>query len=296
MTAASCQSRVSVVVPVYNGSSTISRTITCLLSQNYPPLEVIIIDDGSNDDTAQVVKAFNDKIIYRYQPNRGPAAARNAGISLAGGDLIAFTDSDCMPAADWLLTLLAGFDSPAIAGVGGLIKSADGSWIGEYIDEAGFLNPQSDQQAQIPYLITANACFRRDVLIEAGLFDERFRKPGGEEPELCLRIKTLGYQFRLVKDAIVFHHHRQTIANLLKTIANYGEGAFIFGQLSPERRLANPRANLVKLLLKLPLALRSVPSYQSRYGFKKALCFSILDHLRHIALWAGYLRGMRRAA
>lgn len=284
------------MIPVYNGARTIARTIKCVLNQSYRPYEIVIVDDGSTDDTAQTLETFAGQISYIFQPNRGPAAARNAGIRAARGNLIAFTDSDCLPSKNWLLNLIAEFDSPLVAGVGGLVKSADGSWIGQYIDEAGFLNPQPKNATQIPYLITANACFRRAALLEAGLFDERFRKPGGEEPELCLRLSKLGYDFRLAKEAIVLHHHRQTVIHLLKTVANYGEGAFIFGQLAPEKRLDRPHTILAQLIIKLPLAWRRASNYRPRYGIKKAVCFSILDHLRHVALVTGYLRGMRRAA
>lgn len=284
------------VIPVYNGAQTISRTVTCVLNQSYKPYEIIVVDDGSTDNTAQVLETFAGRVTYILQPNRGPAAARNSGIRAARGNLIAFTDSDCLPGEDWLLNLVAGFDSALVAGVGGLVKSADESLIGQYIDEVGFLNPHPEGLTQIPYLITANACFRRAVLLEAGLFDERFRKPGGEEPELCLRISKRGYHFRLAQEALVFHHHRQTAIHLLKTMANYGEGAFIFGQLAPENRFERPRAMLVKLIIRLPLAWRRVSGYRPQYGLKKALYFSILDHLRHMALLAGYLRGMRRAA
>lgn len=284
------------IIPVYNGAQTIARTIKCVLGQSYRPCEIIIVDDGSTDGTAQTIKTFAEQVSYIFQPNRGPAAARNAGVKAARGNLVAFTDSDCLPDPHWLRNLVAGFDSPLAAGVGGLIKSADESWIGQYIDEAGFLNPQPKSATPIPYLITANACFRRAALLEAGLFDERFRKPGGEEPELCLRLSKRGYHFCWAKEAVVLHHHRQTVAHLLKTIANYGEGAFIFGQLAPENRLDRPHTMLAQLLIKLPLAWRSAANYRPHYGIKKAVCFAFLDHLRQLALLAGYLRGMRRAA
>jgi glycosyltransferase involved in cell wall biosynthesis len=296
LTIADNQTQVSVVIPVYNGARTIPRTIKCLLNQTYRPYEIIIVDDGSTDGTAQALEIYAGHVIYIFQPNRGPAAARNTGIKAARGNLIAFTDSDCLPDEGWLLNLVAEFDSPLVAGVGGLVKSADDSCIGQYIDEAGFLNPQSKNTNEVPYLITANACFRRAALLEAGLFDERFRKPGGEEPELCLRLSKLGYYFRTAQKALVFHHHRQTVVRLLKTMANYGEGAFIFGQLAPEKRYEHPHKLLAKTLIKLPFALRQASGYQPRYGIKKAIYFSFLDHLRHIALLMGYLRGMKRAA
>jgi len=89
--------KVSVIVPAYNARKTISQCIEALLSQKYPRenYEVIVIDDGSADGTADAVKAYPVK--YMYQRNQGPATARNAGVREAQGEIILFTDSDCVP-------------------------------------------------------------------------------------------------------------------------------------------------------------------------------------------------------
>lgn len=290
------QALVSVVIPVYNAAGTIRQTIEAVQQQHCRAHEIIVVDDGSTDATASVLQSFGAQIRYVRQSNQGPAAARNCGVRAATGEFIAFTDSDCLPQPDWLCQLLRGFTADQIAGVGGLIRHATQGLIGEYVDVAGFLNPRPGAHNEIPYLITANACFRRAALLQAGLFDERFRKPGGEEPELCLRLKTLGYEFRRADKALVLHHHRQTVASLLKTLANYGEGAFVFGQIAPAQRWQRPRARLARLLLRLPLFAQRVPAYRRQFGLAKACCFSLLDALREIAFVAGYLRGMRRAA
>ena len=202
------QPAVTVVIPVYNGANTIAQTIECILNQTCPPAEIVVVNDGSTDRTAEMLNTFGQQIIVITKPNGGPASARNSGVRQARGDLIAFTDSDCLPEKDWLGYLIAGFDDDAVAGVGGRIKSAGKTVLGEYIDFAGFLNPQPDEQGKIPYLITASACFRRDVLLQVGGFSERFRKPGGEEPELCWRIRQLGYRLGFAADALALHHHR----------------------------------------------------------------------------------------
>lgn len=91
--------RISVVVPTYNRDAVLSRTLASVLAQSCPPHEVIVVDDGSTDDTAKVVAVHRDshsRIYYIAQRNGGPAAARNAGIAAASGDWIAFLDSD-----DW---------------------------------------------------------------------------------------------------------------------------------------------------------------------------------------------------
>lgn len=91
---------ISVIIPVYNGAEFLAEAIASVRAQTYTPLEIIVIDDGSTDQTAQVVQALGADIRYVYQPNQGPAAARNRGIALAQGALIAFLDADDLwPAA-----------------------------------------------------------------------------------------------------------------------------------------------------------------------------------------------------
>lgn len=293
MVAADHHPSISVVIPVYNGARTVSRTIRCLLQQSLEPGEIIVVDDGSTDETQEVLRGFDGQITLLTQPNSGPASARNRGVKAAKGDLVAFTDSDCLPDKDWLLNLWLGFDDERVAGVGGAVRSAIRGLASEYVDAVRLLDPQPDEGGEIPYLITANACFRREVLIEAGAFNEHFRKPGGEEPDVCLRIRRLGYRFRFSEQALVHHHHRQTVGSLLKTIANYGEGAYLLGQLWPDYRIENPLRRLLRRLLELRSVFRRIPVYATRYGLFRAVCFSLLDYLRQVALLSGYLRGRK---
>lgn len=84
---------VSVIVPVYNGERFVGQTIEAILAQDYEPVELIVVDDGSTDATADVVRAF-DGVRYLRQDNAGPSVARNAGIAVAAGELLTFCDSD----------------------------------------------------------------------------------------------------------------------------------------------------------------------------------------------------------
>lgn len=287
---------ISVIIPVYNGAKTVSQTVECLQRQSLKPAEIIVVDDGSTDETLAVLRGFDEQITILSQPNSGPASARNRGVRAANGDFTAFTDSDCLPDKDWLLNLALGFDNERVAGVGGAVRSAVQGLTGEYVDAIRLLDPQPDESGEIPYLITANACFRREVLIEAGLFNESFRKPGGEEPDVCLRIRNLGYEFRFAEQALVRHHHRQTVGSFLKTIANYGEGLYVLSRLWPDYRIENPLQRWLKRLIELRSIIRRIPKYAARYGLFKAVYFSLLDYLRQIAYLSGYLRGRRREA
>lgn len=296
MTAAGNHPRISVVVPVYNGAKTVAQTLECLLRQRLKPDEIIVVDDGSTDDTREALSKFDGQILLLTQPNSGPASARNRGVKAAKGRFVAFTDSDCLPDVDWLFNLSRGFDDDRVAGVGGVVRSAIRGLTGEYVDAVRLLDPQPDEDGAIPYLITANACFHREALIEAGLFNERFRKPGGEEPDLCFRIRRLGYEFRFVEQALVHHHHRQTVKSFLRTIANYGEGLYVLGRLWPDYRIENPLRGLIRKSIALRSIIQRIPTYAAKYGLSRAVYFSLLDYLRQIALLSGYLRGRSREA
>ncbi len=282
----------SIVVPVFNGATTIVSTVEHLLNQSLSPKEIIVVDDGSTDDTIEVLKPFETRINYQFKPNGGPASARNFGARLATAEFIAFTDSDCLPDRNWLKNLLAGFDSPNVAGVGGSVKSVNDSLIGEYVDLLQMLEPAKNSNGEIEYLITANACFRREALLAAELFDERFRKPGGEEPALCRRMKELGHQFRSAPQAVVLHHHRQTVGSFLRTIRNYGEGRYLLGKLWPDYQIADPTRTFFRQAVAIRSLASGVLAYVRQHGVKKALAFSALDYLRQLAFLRGYLRGV----
>ncbi len=85
---------VSVIVPVHNGEAYLEQALESIRDQDYRPLEVIVIDDGSTDGTASIARRFSEDLHYLYQPRAGPAAARNAGLRLARGEWIAFLDAD----------------------------------------------------------------------------------------------------------------------------------------------------------------------------------------------------------
>lgn len=101
---------ISVIIPVYNGAEFLPDAVASVRAQAYAALEIIVVDDGSTDHTAQVVQTLGNGIRYLYQPNQGPAAARNVGLAAAQGELIAFLDADDLWPVDKLAQQL-----PALA-------------------------------------------------------------------------------------------------------------------------------------------------------------------------------------
>lgn len=221
----------SIIVPTYNKKGLLRKTIESLLEQSYPmdKYEIIIVDDGSTDGTGEWIRIQQERCIcnvrYFFQKNRGPAAARNLGIKHARGETIAFIDSDCIASRTWLEEITKGYDNDRIAGIGGLIKPIPtNSRISQYCAYIKMNERPKIDKTGITFLITGNSSFRKDYLNAVGGFDERYTFPGGEDPDLCYRLKEKGYIFRYNRNAIVYNPHKQTLGELAKTYFNYGKG------------------------------------------------------------------------
>ncbi len=207
---------VSVVVPVYSAQKTIVACLNSLISQAFPEgsYRIIVVDNGSRDRTLEILRRYESSVTVVHESVRGPAAARNLGILLGGGDIVAFVDADCIAAPDWLSNLISQFDDQSIAMVGGRIESVTpknevqlyGERIHDHKKAIEFCNP--------PYIISMNSAVRRTVLAEVGLFDNTFRR--GEDVDLSWRIRKAGYQFQYAPDAVIYHHNESTLRGLLR--------------------------------------------------------------------------------
>ena len=117
--------KVSIVIPTYNRSKDIEKSVQSILKIDYPNYEVIVVDDASKDDTIEILEKFRNKKlrIIQRKINGGPAAARNDGIKAAKGSFIAFTDSDCTVSKNWIRDLVKFLDKlpESTAGVCGTI-------------------------------------------------------------------------------------------------------------------------------------------------------------------------------
>jgi glycosyltransferase involved in cell wall biosynthesis len=103
--------RISAVIPSYNRAALVGRSIRSALAQTRQPYEIVLVDDGSTDDTRAVVESFGDRVIYLFEENRGVAAARNAGVRAASGDWIAFLDSDDVWLPDYLESMARAIET-----------------------------------------------------------------------------------------------------------------------------------------------------------------------------------------
>ncbi|MCP4296666.1 MAG: glycosyltransferase, partial [Proteobacteria bacterium] len=162
---------ISVIIPTFNCASFISEAIQSVLQQNYDPVEIIIIDDGSTDNTVEVIKTFGDMIIYSFQEHSGVASARNKGVGLAKGEFISFIDADDLWLEDKLKTQLNFFrKNPDLDVVIGLLKRI------QYPEDGGLLSTFDLKNVNDEFALSLGcSLIRASVFEKPGVFDEEMK-------------------------------------------------------------------------------------------------------------------------
>ncbi len=292
----SLEVKVSIVIPTYNRIDFITRTLESIEGLDYPvsDFEVIIIDDGSTDGTMEYMEKYakTTRLNFRYisQKNSGPATARNAGLKNAKGKFVAYTDSDCIVDKNWLRELLKGFTSDDIAGVGGSARGVGDDIFSRYFAQTGMYSTRVID-GTVAYLLTLNACYRKDVLQKFGGFNKEFKQPGGEDPDLSFRIRKKGFLLGYNPKAIVYHHHKASTASFLRTFRNYGKGQALLVKLHPEWYI---KENIRRSFLGI-IARRFYRMCRSKGCSKKdSFIFGVLRYTQDLLLYGNmYLRQMR---
>ncbi|GAB6096925.1 glycosyltransferase [Desulfatiferula olefinivorans] len=180
--------QVSVIIPTYNRSVTVCEAVDSVLAQTYEPVEVLVVDDGSTDDTGDRLAAYGDRIQRIVQPNRGVSAARNAGITRARGEYLAFLDSDDLWEKEKLSAQMAFFREHPEA----LICQCEEIWIrnGKRVNPMNKHKKPSGMMFEPSLhlcLVSPSAVMiKRSLFDEVGLFDESL--PACEDYDLWLRI------------------------------------------------------------------------------------------------------------
>ncbi len=208
--------RASVIIPAYNASDVLPRCLRALEHQTIPQdqYEVIVIDDGSTDDTAKQARAGGARVLT--VKHVGPAAARNVGAELARADIIVFTDADCEPTPDFMERILEPFDAPVVSGARGVYRTQQKSLVArfiqlEYEERYQRIARIAAERGVVDALDTSYAAYRRDVFLDAGGFDARFLQAAVEDHELSYRLAHEGHIFRFAPAAAVYHWHVDSI-------------------------------------------------------------------------------------
>jgi len=213
---------VSVIVAVYNAQATIEVCIKSLFGLNYPKdkLELLIVNNNSTDKTLEILNKYENKIKIISEEKQGPAAVRNRGILNAVGEVIAFTDSDCLVDKNWLINIVKPLEDENVGIVGGKILSVQPCNYIETYGETIHDHEAAVNESIIPYIITMNWASRASVLKNVGYFNESFIK--SEDTELSRRISLAGFKLIYNSDAIIYHRNEKSLRGL------FGEG-FVHG-------------------------------------------------------------------
>ncbi|WP_431065171.1 glycosyltransferase family 2 protein [Methylotuvimicrobium sp.] len=259
---------ISVVIPAYNSAEFIADAVHSILKQTRPITEIIIVDDGSTDNTQQIVEALPGPITYVKQPNQGPSAARNTGIKAANSEWIAFLDADDQWTSDKIdkqlkllrkipeLVLIAG-DMAEIDKSGQLITES-------VLDKHHLLNKfQAIQDRAIPnalaelvtknFIPTGTVLVNKSALLEAGLFNQTIRF--GEDLELWAKIAAK-HPITCIPEVLMLrrqHGNNATqltaallsdLVKVMTSIRNYAAKELSLQNIDPNRLVANAYADL----------------------------------------------------
>jgi glycosyltransferase involved in cell wall biosynthesis len=230
--------KVSVIVCSYNGGKTLGACLESLDEVSYPNFEIVLVDDGSKDNTQELVRAYETKrkkraaltgeklpgFINVVQRNMGLSYARNVGAQASTGEIFAYTDSDCMADPDWLYYLVGTLLSGDYVGVGGPnISPPAVDWIQAAVAAApGGPSHVLLSDVVAEHIPGCNMAFHRAAFESVGGFDVEYRK-AGDDVDFCWRLQTNGGVIAFSPSAIVWHYRRFTLQAFRKQQEGYGE-------------------------------------------------------------------------
>lgn len=222
----------SVIIATHNRLSMLKDLLDSLSKMSALPGEVIIVDDGSEIVVSSHINTkkypYTMKILRNSIP-QGPAKTRNIGVHHSKGDIIAFTDDDCIVEKEWLNYLYDNLknSNEKLGGVGGKVKAYNEDIFSRYYEINSILEPRAHDRNhpnRIPYLVTANCAIKRDAFMRAGGFDEKIKKAGGEDCAMSMRMAKIGYYFEKEERAVIKHRFKKGFRNLYRTFYWYGKG------------------------------------------------------------------------
>lgn len=238
-------SAVTVVIPTFNRAGVLEKALDAYSSQSASELirELIVVDDGSTDNTKAVVEEASRKcafeVRYLRQPNSGPATARNVGIREARAEIILFTDSDIVPDREmvsqhvrWHQVNLA--DSVAVLGYVTWPQEPRPTpfmkWLGEHGALFAYHRLRSQREISYRYMYTCNLSFKASFLRASGLFDEEFKSAAWEDIELGFRLSQAGLRLLHNREAVAYHHQYFTFGDVLRKAEANAAATIVFAR------------------------------------------------------------------
>ncbi len=225
----------SVVICAYNAAATLEECLRATCGLDYPDLEIIVVDDGSTDDTPHIARRF-DRVRLVSAQHAGLSAARNAGSRAARGSLIAFLDSDAYPSPEWPYFLALGMDRRDVGGVGGPnLPPPDDPPVAQQVARAPggpvHVLVSDDRAEHVP---GCNMAFWKNVLDEVGGFDPIF-ETAGDDVDMCWKVLDRGWKIAFHPAALVWHHRRASVKAYLRQQWHYGKSEALVEARHPHR-------------------------------------------------------------
>lgn len=288
--------KVSVIIPTFNRAAYLTEAVDSVLGQTFRDFELVVVDDGSTDDTVERMKGYGARVRYLYQQTRGPAAARNKGIEASTGELIAFLDSDDM----WLPEKLAKQEAffrtnPSL----GLVATAYGCiQPGDGFVKQDVLSPEELRRVRRShyrnYFATSTVMLRRDCLEKVGMFDESLHF--AEDWDMWIRVLNR-YDFAYIGEILTkYRQHgsnvtvtafEKNVKDWEKVIEQHSGSGSVRGKILRRRRLS-------WLYLNQAIVFRYQDVRQERrYMMKSIIAHPFCYPRRYTSLLKAFFRGAR---
>ncbi|MGH7894883.1 MAG: glycosyltransferase [Candidatus Binatia bacterium] len=291
---------ISIVVPVLDRAGMIAGLLDSLLALDYPQdrYEVIVVDNGSSDGTPRVVERYPVRLLEELSV-RSSYAARNRGIAASRGELIVFTDSDCVATPGWLRALAEGSDDPAYGAFAGDVTPHEPrNLVERFLAQRRRENQVPLEHPYLPFASTSNVAYRRRVFDLIGLFNPALTSSG--DADLAWRMqKETPYRIAHRPRALVSHRNRTTVLEMYLQYRCYGEGLAalerlhddLYARYSHRFGLPAPRAG-VRFVRRH--ALDTNPGWMRPGSRLEKVAMRCLDGIVKIAFDRGIRRGRRR--
>jgi O-antigen biosynthesis protein len=226
--------KASVIVCAYQAEETIDECLQSLMELNYPDYEVLVVDDGSTDATAEIASEYPVRLLR--EGRFGLSSARNLGLERAEGEIIAYIDADAQADPDWLIYLALALESHKTAGAGGPNPTPyDDPFSSQCVARApgGPIHVLLDNE-RAEHVPGCNMAFWREPLLEIGGFDPVYRT-AGDDVDVCWKLTDKGYGLRFHPSALVWHRRRVGLRAFWRQQRGYGEAEALVERNHPER-------------------------------------------------------------
>ena len=231
----------TIIIPTHDDGTGLGSCLAALERQTVDrgEYEIIVVNDGPVDDA---VKAVTEKHrgLFLHQPQRGAGAARNLGAEHAKGELLLFTDVDCIPAPDWIEKMTAPFADPDVMGVCGVVRTRQRGLVPRFVQleyEHRYRNVA--RHTRIDFVNTGAAAYRREIFLQSGGFDPALL--GAEDMEFSYRLAGQGHRLIFASQAIVYHPHPTSILAYARRKCHYGYWRMAVYQQHPDKVVSDSR-------------------------------------------------------